>query len=46
LADDYDHEIAVTELVYNRGPRKLMRRLVFEDHVLVNIETMGYGHIE
>lgn len=39
-------EVVVTEYVYNFGPRKLMRRLVFEGSVLVSIETIGYGYIE
>lgn len=39
-------EVLVTEYVYNFGPRKLMRRLVFEGGVLVRIDTIGYGYIE
>jgi hypothetical protein len=39
-------EVVVTEYTYNFGPRKLMRRLVFEGGVLVSIETIGYGYIE
>ncbi len=39
-------EIIITEYVYNFGPRKLMRRLIFEGGVLVTIETIGYGYIE
>jgi len=39
-------EVVVTEFVYNFGPRKLMRRLIFEGSVLVEIETIGYGYIE
>ena len=39
-------EVAVTEFVYNFGPRKFMRRLVFEGGVLVRIETIGRGYIE
>ena len=39
-------EVVVTEYVYNFGPRKLMRRLVFEGGVLVTIETIGYGYHE
>ena len=39
-------EVIITEYVYNFGPRKLMRRLVFEGGVLVTIETIGYGYIE
>ena len=37
-------EVVVTEYVYNFGPRKLMRRLVFEGGVLVSIESIGYGY--
>ncbi|HSM31884.1 MAG TPA: DUF2845 domain-containing protein [Woeseiaceae bacterium] len=39
-------EVVVTEFIYNFGPRKLMRRLIFEGSVLVEIETIGYGYIE
>lgn len=42
----YAHEVLVTELVYNFGPRKLMRRLRFEGGLLVSIETIGYGYRE
>lgn len=39
-------EVVVTEYVYNFGPRRLMRRLIFEGGVLATIETIGYGYIE
>lgn len=39
-------EVPVTEFVYNFGPRKLMRRLVFEGGILTGIETLGYGYID
>lgn len=39
-------EVVVTEYVYNFGPRKFMRRLVFEGGILVKIETIGYGYHE
>ena len=39
-------EVIVTEYVYNFGPRKLMRRLIFEGGVLVSIESLGYGYRE
>ena len=39
-------EVLITEYVYNFGPRKLMRRLVFEGGILVSIETIGYGYVE
>ena len=39
-------EVMVTEYVYNFGPRKLMRRLVFEGGFLASIETLGRGYNE
>jgi len=42
----YSQEVVVTEYVYNFGPRKLMRRLVFEGGILVSIESLGYGYRE
>jgi hypothetical protein len=39
-------EVMVTEYVYNLGPRKLMRRLVFEGSMLVSVETLGRGYRE
>ncbi len=39
-------EVVITEYVYNFGPRKLMRRLLFEGGVLVSIESLGYGYRE
>lgn len=40
----YRREVLVTELVFNFGPRKLMRRMRFEGGRLVSIETAGYGY--
>lgn len=40
----YTQEVVVTEYVYNFGPRKFMRRLLFEGGVLVSIEKIGYGY--
>ena len=42
----FHQEVIVTEYVYNFGPRKLMRRLIFEGGVLIRIETIGYGYID
>ena len=39
-------QVVLTEYVYNFGPRKLMRRLIFEGGVLTRIETIGYGYRE
>lgn len=41
----YPKEVAVSEYIYNFGPRRFMRRLIFEDGVLVKIENVGYGYI-
>jgi len=43
---NFASEVVITEYVYNFGPRKLMRRLLFEGGVLVTIESIGYGYIE
>lgn len=42
----FTQEVIVSEYVYNFGPRKLMRRLIFEGGVLVSIESLGYGYRE
>lgn len=39
-------EVVMTEYVYNFGPRKFMRRLIFEGGILVKIESIGYGYRE
>ena len=39
-------EIPVEVWIYNFGPNKLMRRLRFEDGVLVDEDTLGYGYYE
>ena len=36
--------IPVETWVYNFGPRKFMRKLRFEDGVLVDIEVLEYGY--
>ena len=42
----YPAEVLVTEYVYNLGPRKFMRRVVFEDGFVVAIEKLGRGYRE
>jgi hypothetical protein len=39
-------EVPVEVWIYNLGPNKLMRRLRFEDGLLVDIDTLGYGYYE
>ena len=38
--------VPVETWVYNFGPTRLMRKLRFEDGVLKDVETLGYGHHE
>ena len=40
----YTQEVLITEFVYNFGPRRKMRRLLFEGGILVTIEDLGYGY--
>ena len=42
----YLQEVLATEMLFNFGPRKLMRRVVFEGGILTSISTMGYGYID
>ena len=39
----YPAEVIVTEYVYNLGPRKFMRRILFEDGLVVAVEQLGRG---
>lgn len=39
-------EMLATEMLFNFGPHKLMRKLRFEGGRLVSIETAGYGYHE
>jgi hypothetical protein len=43
---EFIEQVVLTEYIYNFGPRKLMRRLMFEGGILVKIETIGYGYSE
>lgn len=36
--------IEITEWTYNFGPRRLMRRLRFENGQLVDIDSLGFGY--
>ena len=37
-------EVPVESWIYNLGPNKLMRKVIFEAGVVVEIETLGYGY--
>jgi hypothetical protein len=37
-------EVPVERWLYNFGPNRLMRRLRFEDGILAEITTLGYGY--
>ncbi|MFO0334070.1 MAG: DUF2845 domain-containing protein, partial [Pseudomonadota bacterium] len=38
--------VPVETWIYNFGPTRLMRKLRFEDGVLKDVETLGYGHYD
>jgi hypothetical protein len=40
----FHEELLVTEMLFNFGPRKLMRLVRFEGGRMVSTETSGYGH--
>lgn len=40
----FHEELLVMEMLFNFGPRKLMRLIRFEGGRLVRIDTAGYGH--
>ena len=42
----FHQELAVTEMLFNFGPHKLMRIIRFEGGRVTSIETAGYGHRE
>jgi hypothetical protein len=39
-------EVPVESWIYNLGPNTLMRKVIFEAGVVVEIETLGYGYIK
>lgn len=41
----YVQEVLRTEMLFNFGPRKLMRQVFFEGGVITSIRTMGYGYV-
>jgi hypothetical protein len=43
IGDDY-MEVPVESWTYNLGPNKLMRRVRFENGIVAEIETLGYGY--
>ena len=42
----YPAEVMVTEYIYNLGPRKFMRRIIFEGGLVATVETLGRGYRE
>lgn len=45
-AGDGEVEVVVETWIYNFGPMRLMRKLRFEDGVLQDVDTLGYGYNE
>jgi hypothetical protein len=44
VADTISVEVQVQQWVYNLGPQRFMRRLIFENGVLVEIEQLERGN--
>lgn len=42
----FHEELLVKDMLFNFGPRRLMRLMRFEGGRLVSVETAGYGHLE
>jgi hypothetical protein len=42
----FDSAVAIEIWTYNFGPNQLMARIRFEDGIVANIETLGYGYNE
>jgi hypothetical protein len=40
----FHEEVLIKEMLFNFGPRKLMRVVRFEGGRMVTVETAGYGH--
>ncbi len=43
IADTVTVTVVLEHWTYDFGPRRFMRRLVFEEGVLVRLSTLGYG---
>ena len=39
-------EVVIEDWLYNFGPSKLMRRIIFEDGFVEEVESLGYGYRE
>jgi hypothetical protein len=42
----FHEELLVKEMLFNFGPRRLMRIMRFEGGYLVSVETAGYGYLD
>jgi hypothetical protein len=40
------NEVIVEEWVFNLGPNRLMRIVTFENGIVVDVDTLGYGYHE
>jgi len=43
ISQTFTVTVAVEQWTYDFGPQRFMRRLMFEDGVLLRIDTLGYG---
>ena len=44
VGDDFI-EVPIETWLYNLGPNKLMRQIIFEGGYVVSIQTLGYGYL-
>ncbi len=43
----YGHyEVLVEDWIFNLGPNRLMRIITFENGIVVDVDTLGYGYID
>lgn len=45
LSNTFTVTVVVEQWTYDLGPQRFMRRLIFEDGVLLRIDTLGYGTV-
>ena len=42
----FAEEVLVEEWIFNFGPNKLMRKVIFENGIVADVETLAYGYTE
>jgi hypothetical protein len=42
----FAEEVLIEEWIFNFGPNKLMRKVIFENGIVVDVDTLKYGYHE